>query len=234
MPVVDPEMARVRQVYMCAVPRIHRSEMEPSLKGGITETRVAVRSEDTDSAWLTLIDEEAAYRMYQIMTMNGIIRALSWVGAEHILLGTVSFGGVIFDSDPSFPLHFKFVQDVGYVHLCGRGTVTTPQGQKHSLGYDYEVSDSLLALAAGDQLAREAASEALGWLAKTKSQKDKAVPALINALRDDAMEVRRNAAASLGRIGDSRAREALKATSNDEDEWVRDVAADALKKLEAL
>lgn len=232
MPVVDPEMVRVRQVYMGTDPRIHRSQMEPSLKGGITKTRVAVRSEKEDSEWLILIDQEPAYRMFQVIRWLEVVRALSWAGAEHILLGTVSFGGFTFDSDPSFPLHFKLVQDVGYVYLCGRGTVTTPEGQEYSLGEVQKISDLILDLAAEDQLTREAASEALGWLAKTESEIDKAVPALIKALKDDAMEVRRNTAAALGRIGDVRAREALKAALEDEDEWVREVVAGALKELE--
>jgi hypothetical protein len=232
MPVVDPDMLSARLVYMGDNPRVHRSQMEPALKGGITKTRVAVRSEKEGSEWLILVDKEPAYRMFQVIKWLQIDRALFWAGAEHILLGTVSFGGVTFDSDPSFPLHFKLVQDVGYVYLCGRGTVTTAEGQKHSLGEVQSISDVVLDLTAEDQLTREAASEALGWLAKTESETEEAVPALIKALKDDAMEVRRNSAAALGRIGDERAREGLKAVLQDKDEWVREVVADALKKLE--
>ncbi|MBW2172183.1 MAG: HEAT repeat domain-containing protein, partial [Deltaproteobacteria bacterium] len=79
---------------------------------------------------------------------------------------------------------------------------------------------------------REASTEALGWLARTESERDEAVPPLIKALKDDAVEVRRNAAAALGRIGDPRAREGIQAALQDKDEWVREVVADALKKLE--
>ena len=234
MPVVSPEMVRAKQAYMCADPRIHRSRMEPSSKGGITKTRVAVRSEKEDSEWLILIDREPAYRMFQVIRWLEIVQALSWAGAEHILLGTVSFAGFTFDSDPSFPLHFKLVQDVGYVHLCGRGTVTAPEGWKYSLEQVREISDFVRDLSAEDQLAREAAAEALGWLAKTKSEIDKAVPALVDALKDDAMEVRRNAAASLGKIGDIRAQEGLRAALQDKDEWVSEVVVDALKKVEGM
>jgi HEAT repeat protein len=157
---------------------------------------------------------------------------LSWAGAEHIILDTLSLDDFAFESDPIFPLHFKLVEKVGYVYLCGRGTVTTPEGQKHRLGYLYDVEDLIGALAAKDQMAREASAEGLGWLAKTKNEIDKAVPVLITALKDHAMEVRRNAASSLGKIGDLRARDALKAALEDENEWVREVAADALKKLQ--
>jgi hypothetical protein len=232
MPVVDPEMVDARQIYMGVDPRIHRSQMDPSLEGGITKTRVGVRSEKEGSEWLILIDKEPAYRMFQVIRWLVIVRALSLAGDEHILLGAVSFGGFTFDSDPSFPLHFKLVQDVGYVYLCGRGTVTTPEGRKHSLGEVQSIDDLVLDLAVEDQLTREAASEALGWLAKAESEIDVAVPALIKALKDDAMEVKRDAAEALGRMGDVRAREGLKAALEDEDEWVREVVADALKKLE--
>jgi hypothetical protein len=232
MPVVDPEMLDARQIYMGIDPRIHRSRMDPSLKGGITKTRVAFRSEKEDSEWVILVDKEPAYRMFVVIRWLEMVPTLSWAGAEHVLLGTVSFGRFTFDSDPSFPLHFKLVNDVGYVYLCGCGTVTTAEGEKHSLGEVQSISDLILDLAAEDQLTREAASEALGWLAKTEGEIDVAVPGLVKALKDDAMEVRRNAAAALGRIGDVRAREGLKAALQDEDEWVLEVVADALKKLE--
>jgi hypothetical protein len=237
MPIVDPDMLGVRQMYACAIPRIHRSEMEPSLKCGVTKTRVAVRSEKEGSTYLMLIDKEPEYRMFQIMMGSSriaptFVPTLTWAGAEHVILGTVSFAGFTFDSDPLFPLHFKLVQDVGYVHVCGRGTVTTPEGRKHSLGDVGNIDDFVQGLTGEDQLAREAAAEALGWLAKTESEIDKAVPALIKALEDDAMEVRRNSAAALRKIGDLRAQAALKAALQDKDEWARDVIADALKKLD--
>ena len=232
IPVVSPEMVRAKQAYMCADQRIHSSQMEPSSYGGITKTRVAVRSEKEGSEWLILIDQEPAYRMFQVIRWFEIVWTLSWSGAEHILLGTVSFAGFTFESDPSFPLHFKLVQDVGYVHLCGRGTITAPEGRKYYLEQVREIDNLVRDLSAEDQLAREAAAEALGWLAKTESEIDKAVPALVDALKDDAMEVRRNSAASLGKIGDIRAQEGLRAALKDKDEWVCEVVADALKKVE--
>jgi hypothetical protein len=211
--------------------------MEPSLKGGITKTRIAVRSEKQGSTWLTVIGQEPLYRIYQVMTGTAqttpaFVPTLTWAGAEHVLLGTVFFGGFTFDSDPSFPLHFKLVQDVGYVYLCGRGTVSMPGGQKVTLGDADEIGDFVLSLIAEDQLEREAAAEALGWLVKTKGETDQAVPALIKALKDNAMEVRRNAAAALGRIGDVRAQAPLSEALKDEDEWVRAVVSDAFQKLE--
>jgi hypothetical protein len=236
MPVVDPEMAGIRQMFVCMETRIRVSELVPSGPGAITKTRVAVRPEKEGSAWLTVIGTAPAYRIYQFFPRGYRVPALapilSWAGAEHILLGTISLEGFTFESDPSFPLHFKLIQDGGYVYLCGRGTVTTPQGRQHSLGQTQTVSDFVLDLRERDQLGREAATEALGWLAKTKTEIDDAVPALIKVLKDDVTEVRRNAAEALGRIGDLRAQAALQDALQDEDEWVREVVADALKKLE--
>lgn len=236
MPIVDPQMLDIRQMFIGTDRQVHSSQLVPATKGGMTKTRVAILGDKAGSTSFTLVAHEPEYRMYQIFargyTVPEFIPTLSWAGAEHILLGTISLEGFAFESDPSFPLHFKLVENGGYVYLCGRGTVTTPQGQKHSLGQTQQVSDFVPDLQAQDPLGREAATEALGWLARAESERDEAVPALIKALTDDAMEVRRNAAAALGRIGDPRAREGLQAALQDEDEWVREVVADALEKLE--
>lgn len=101
------------------------------------------------------------------------------------------------------------VKNVGYVYLCGRGTIETRQGRTYLLGYDGTTYTWLPRLKSEDQLEREGAALALGWLASTREEVDKVIPALIEALNDDAMEVRRGAAESLGRIGDPQALEAL-------------------------
>ncbi len=85
-----------------------------------------------------------------------------------------------------------------------------------------------------DQLECEGAAQALGWLAKTKEDIDKAVPVLIAALKDGAMEVRRNAAESLGRIGDSRSIDALTTwigLQREKDDWVREVAEEQIELI---
>jgi len=232
-PHVDPEMRDIKQVYMCAEARIHQIDMEPAPRAGITKTRVAVRQAKEGSVYLILDDRKPGFRMFQIITRGFILRALAWAGAEHVLLGNISFAGYDFKSDPAFPLHFKLVEDVGYVHLCGRGTVTMPDGTKKQMDYNPDLSELVSALASRNQLEREAACEALGWLARKKEDGDKAVPALTQVLKDNAMEVRRNAAEALGRIGDIRARNALETAVNDPDDWVREVAAHAIKQLDA-
>lgn len=232
-PSVDHELEHIAQAHMCADPRIHRSELEPSVRGGATKTRVAVRSEKEGSSYLIVMDQEPGYRMFQIFSRGYIVRALSWAGAEHVLLGSVSFAGYTFESDPLFPLHFKLVENVGYVHLCGRGTVTTPAGARQEIMYTPGISELVYTLAGNEQLAREAACEALGYLAITRPQKDEAVPALVKALQDPAMEVRRNAAEALGRIGDPTALTSLEAALKEADDWVREVAAQAIKQITA-
>ena len=67
-------------------------------------------------------------------------------------------------------------------------------------------------------------------LGKTKSPLS--VTPLIELLKNDVRDIRTEAAVALGEIGDSRAVEALKIASlKDEDPYVRDLAADAIKKL---
>ncbi len=230
-PVIDPQMERVEQVYMCAEARIRQFEMEPSPKGGITKTRVAVRPAEKGSVHLKLDASEPGYRLYQVFTRGLIQRALSWAGAEHVLIGPVSFAGYHFQGDPAFPLHFKLVPHVGYVHLCGRGTVETPNGTEYKLESGESIYDLLSNLTSIDQLAREAACTALGYVVFTSADRDKVVPALVALLKDDAMEVRRNAAEALGRLGDPKASEALKAALKDEDDWVREVVGHALEQV---
>ena len=75
------------------------------------------------------------------------------------------------------------------VYLCGRGTVTMPDGRTPRLGSsDNTVGTWLPRLKSEDPFDREGAAQALGWLAKTNEEKDKAVPALIEVLKDRAME----------------------------------------------
>jgi HEAT repeat protein len=126
------------------------------------------------------------------------------------------------------------VKDHGYTYICGCGTVTDRRDDKiFRLGYGDSVDKWLPLMKSSDQLDREGAAQALGWLAKTKEDKDKAVPVLIEALSDNAMEVRRDSAESLGRIGDSRAKESLeKIAKGDKDDWVREVAEESVGLIE--
>jgi len=155
-------------------------------------------------------------------------------GAEHVLQGKVNLwkSGATAESDPSYPLTFKVRKESkGYVYVCGRGTVTTKAGEVQRLGYDDTVDTWLPRLKSDNQLDREGAAEALGWLTQTKEDFDKACPALIDALKDQAMEVRRDAAESLGRIGDERAIDGLTTLTNEEtekEEWVRQVAEESV------
>jgi ankyrin repeat protein len=132
-----------------------------------------------------------------------------------------------FQSDETYPLTFQLVS-AGGVYLCGRGTISTPSGQVFHFGENHNVDMWLPLVKATWQLNREAAVQALGWLANTPQDRDKAVPALIAALKDDAMEVRRDAAEALGRIGDARAVESLTLMREDASEWVRAVAEESL------
>ncbi|MGC8880568.1 MAG: HEAT repeat domain-containing protein, partial [Anaerolineae bacterium] len=73
---------------------------------------------------------------------------------------------------------------------------------------------------------RQAAARALGKIGDAA-----AVPALIEALRDEDEDVRQAAAEALGKIGDAAAVPALIEALRDEDMWVRRAAAEALGKI---
>lgn len=154
--------------------------------------------------------------------------------AEHIIVGKVRVGDFVFESDLEYPLVFKFVKDIGYVYLCGRGTVTSSKGVIVRVGHEQNADTWIALINHREQLKREGAVQALGWLAKGKNEKDKAIPVLIKALRDSAYEVRRDAAESLGRIGDDRAIEPLTRLADgkfEKDEWVRKVASEAIQRI---
>ena len=173
------------------------------------------------------------YRWEGILRFRHIMLPL-WFGhgIEHVIRGKLTLLGHTFKSDSAYPLTFKLLKGRGYVYLCGRGTVTTPDGKTHRLGYEDTVDTWLPRLKSEDLLDREGAAQALGYLANTE-EKDKAVPALIETLKDDAMEVRRNAAEALGRLRDERATEALLPLLKDSEAewWVADVAAESLCRI---
>jgi len=154
------------------------------------------------------------------------------LGAEHVFLTRAKLLGFDFAPDPTYPLTFKFTRN-GYVHLCGKGEVVAPDGSRRSLGRDDTIEKWVPLLQSKDVLLREGASQALGWLAVTKEQKDKALPPLVGALKDSASEVRRNAAEALGKIGDSAASEGLRGLLQAEQYgWVFDVAEESLSKVQ--
>ncbi len=159
---------------------------------------------------------------------------LAHVGSEVIVTGIwntsrsscVAIGGF-------YPLTFKVTSD-GLTYLCGSGSFALrgvgPSGIR-SLGSGDDVAMWMPRLKSEDLLEREGAATALGWLAKTREERDQAVPALVEALKDESTDVRRNAAESLGRLGDERAlRPLLTLTNerNEKDEWVREVADESV------
>jgi HEAT repeat protein len=73
---------------------------------------------------------------------------------------------------------------------------------------------------------RARAADALGMLGDPA-----AVPALLDALKDEVDAVRGHAASALGRIGDRRATDALIAMLGDSDVWLRWAAAEGLGYL---
>jgi len=159
---------------------------------------------------------------------------LDSVGAEFIFTDEVSLLGIKFTLDPNIPLGFKLLKQKGLVYLFGKGTVVTKDGEAHRLGYSDTIDTWLPRIKSADQLDREGATQFLSWLAETREEKEKVVPLLIEALEDRAIEVRRNAAEALGRVGDPRAINALDSLIEQEkNEWVQSVARESLGIIKA-
>lgn len=168
--------------------------------------------------------------------------ALNSKGAVFLIFGEAALFGVRISAEPNYPFTLKVVEmsqrDANGArlcvarYLCGRGTVTTKSGESVQLGKDDSVDKWLPQLSSNDPFNREAASQALGWLGQSETEKYKAVSGLINALDDKTMEVRRNAAESLGRIGDGRAVQPLNLLlTREQSEWVRSVARESLERI---
>ena len=152
-------------------------------------------------------------------------------GSIYVFRGKVRVWGHDFDSDPEYPLTFKATGS-GFVYLCGRGTVAA--GDKiEKLGYEDSVEKWLPLMASVSRSEREGAACALGLLAKTPAEKDKAVPALAGALKDKSMSVRRFAAEALAELGDSRGMRPLIDLQGDPgaDAWTQSVAQESLGLL---
>lgn len=206
----------------------------PSDGNGGENSRIVIK--DVNGS-LAVFAESAGYKLELSLSFGFGFAGESdpnyWhAGAEHVLIGKVTLSGIAFDSDASYPLTFKLIKDVGYAYLCGRGTVTMKVDETYSLGDNDTVDSWLPRLSSEDQLDREGAAQALGWLATTEQDKNIAVPALIQALQDEAMQVRRNAAEALGKLGDQRAADPLGEALNDPNRWVAEVAAEALEQID--
>lgn len=149
---------------------------------------------------------------------------------EHLFEGKVTLRGYSFESEASYPLTFKLVSSIGYLRLCGSGVVTDKDGRTHRLGYEETVANWLPLMNSQDRYDREGAAQALGWLARLPNEKALAIPALIKALTDSVMEVRRDAVEAIGKLNDPKAADAVFGVLKDRDEWVVRVSAEALQQ----
>jgi len=218
------------------------SEIEPAK--GVTTTRILVKlaSENADNIFKVVV-QGAGYVYAEALRVDpdsGTLTrcgAARMNGAEHVYMTErpcITFNHYIFDSDVTFPLTFKMQTGQGYVYLCGRGNVSSKDGSSTRIGYSTTLDQWIYALRSGDDLMREGAAQALGWIGTPKC-----VPDLLSALRDKRMEVRRNAAEALGRIvyktdyEKKAGLDALAAAAKDESQWVTSVAREAEEKLKA-
>jgi len=152
-------------------------------------------------------------------------------GAEHVIMGTVTIEGYTLESDDTYPLSFKLIANRGDLLLCGRGTITTPDGKIEKVGTHDTPELWLSLMKSKDSLDRQSACEALGYLSTTDQAKSRATSALVSALRDSVRDIRRDAAEALGRIGGKQAIEGLAFAYQDADGWVSGVAKECLTNL---
>ena len=153
--------------------------------------------------------------------------------AEHVLVGNVLISGFAFESVYEEPLRFKLIKEKGYRYLCGKGKVICPDGTK--LQFSGETFESCAKeLQSTEQLSREAAATSLGRICKSTKEKKEGVDLLSNALRDKSWEVRRNAAESLGLIGDDRILMSIQTFVKEEkNETVNATAKEAIELIDA-
>jgi hypothetical protein len=166
----------------------------------------------------------------------GMVNPDWFSGVEHILIGKITINDYVFESDPSYPLTFKIVKEMGYVYICGRGSVTTPQGKTQELGKSDTIALFTKRVSSENQLDREGAAQALGYLAAEGSDSDRqsAIKTLSGLLSDKAFEVRRDAIEALSQIGGTDAVPSLREIAQkDENQWVQEVAKWAIEKIES-
>lgn len=154
-------------------------------------------------------------------------------GAVHIFTGKATINQYEFQGEMDYPLTFKVAKGRGYVHICGKGTVT-PKGQQTKKLGDKEIISYWLKLSTSeDELIREGCAQALGYLVLMASPEEKkeATNILRSFLTDKSYEVRRNAIEGIVRIGAVAdvAADLKEMSVNDEDEWVRTCAIWAIE-----
>lgn len=158
-------------------------------------------------------------------------------GSEILIEGELTLFGIKMSSVKEYPLTLRFHYEgqqqphiVFLKYVCGRGAFDTER-----LGEKDTVHLWIPYLTSKEAFEREAAAQALGWLGNLEPQnKNSAVQALLGALKDTNPRVRMYAAEALGRLKAREAVNALKQLSDpaqEKDTQVREVAAEALKKI---
>jgi len=190
---------------------------------------------DRETSVIQMTDDGASYRNEMECNSNGSC-VYHWfdVGSEITIKGTIELLGAEITSDESYPLTFKMT-DEGWILLYGSGEIKPNGEDVIAVGQEDSTESWLSFLESENQLAREAAASALGWLGLNAEEDSRGaiVVGLVAALDDSAWEVKRNAAEALGRLKESTAIEALEGLLEDEegDGWVAAVAQETLDRI---
>lgn len=155
-------------------------------------------------------------------------------GAVHIFTGKATINQYEFQGEKDYPLTFKVVKGQGYVHICGKGSVTAKGQQARQLGDKDTVPYWLKLSTSEDALVREGCAQALGYLVSTAPPevKKQATNTLKSFLTDKSYEVRRNAIEAIVRIGAVADVAAVleEMAEKDEDKWVKACAKWAIEQ----
>ena len=111
--------------------------------------------------------------------------------------------------------------------MSGRGTITLPDNKIKDLGKNDSVTSWINLSSSIDQLDREGAAQALGYLAilGNEDERLRAINTLTGLLKDEAYEVRRDAIESLVKIEAVGIVPMLQGmVEKDKNEWVQRVA----------
>lgn len=168
--------------------------------------RFAMHQEDNEIVFGV---DDGFYGTYVDYDDGGLLRGVFAVGAQYVITGDVmGFFGYRLSSDTMFPLTLQAEKE-GLRYVCGKGSITGPDGVKHEFG-----SDGVLKwkekLQKGDVFQRRAAAQALGWIGG-EDRRD----LLLTALKDEDDVVKCLVVESLMRIGDPGTVEALKTCLED-------------------
>lgn len=153
--------------------------------------------------------------------------------SEYVLKGPIVVAeGTVVLADERFPPLFRITDQGNVVWVAGSATWKAPDGHIRQTTPAVSEGECLGLLASPAELDRQEGCYSLPFVAKAKGPNKDVLDALVTALGDKGEHVRRTAAESLTRLGDSSVVDALKrCAEQDASGWCREVAQEGIKKI---